>query len=107
MLKIETYSRPEISAQVWKLTISDYELIQLDLTPQEKAVLEKCNEPGAPISMVALGLALLARKIEMQANGAPNNGLQSDLLPAPACCASFVAYGEHHKDCRFAQSASR
>ena len=30
----------------------------------------------------------------------------ADLLPAPACCASFVTYGVHHKDCRFAQSAS-
>jgi hypothetical protein len=72
MLKIETYTRPEISAQVWKLTISDYELVQLDFTPQEKSILEKCNEPGAPISMVALGLALLARKIESQASSAPN-----------------------------------
>ena len=30
-----------------------------------------------------------------------------DLLPAAACCASFVAYGVHHKDCRLAQPAGR
>ena len=28
-----------------------------------------------------------------------------DLLPAPACCASFVSYGVHHRDCRLAQTA--
>ena len=40
-------------------------------------------------------------------------GLQSrpttgaaDLLDAPACCASFVFDGTHHKDCRFSQPAS-
>lgn len=30
----------------------------------------------------------------------------ADLLPRPACCASFVFDGTHHKDCRFAKSAS-
>jgi hypothetical protein len=25
----------------------------------------------------------------------------ADMLPAPACCASFVYDGTHHKDCRF------
>lgn len=30
-----------------------------------------------------------------------------DLLPAPACCASFVAHGVHHRDCRLAQPAGR
>jgi hypothetical protein len=25
----------------------------------------------------------------------------TDMLPAPACCASFVYDGTHHKDCRF------
>lgn len=29
-----------------------------------------------------------------------------DLLPAPACCASFVSYGVHHRDCRLTQTAS-
>ena len=29
-----------------------------------------------------------------------------DLLPRPACCASFVFDGTHHRDCRFAKSAS-
>jgi hypothetical protein len=29
-----------------------------------------------------------------------------DLLDAPACCASFVFDGTHHKDCRFAQPAN-
>lgn len=30
----------------------------------------------------------------------------ADLLSRPACCASFVFDGTHHKDCRLAQSAS-
>ena len=30
----------------------------------------------------------------------------ADLLQRPACCASFVAFGVHHKDCRMAQTAS-
>ena len=30
----------------------------------------------------------------------------ADLLSRPACCASFVFDGTHHKDCRLAQTAS-
>ena len=30
----------------------------------------------------------------------------ADLLSRPACCASFVFDGTHHKDCRLAKSAS-
>jgi len=29
-----------------------------------------------------------------------------DLLPASACCASYVFDGTHHKDCRYAQPAN-
>jgi len=72
MLKIETYNDVEKMAHVWKLTISDYELFMLDFTPQEKAILDKCSEPSAQISMVALGLALIARKIEQKTSSAPN-----------------------------------
>ena len=72
MLKIETYNDVEKMAKVWKLTISDYELAMLDFTPQEKAILDKCNEPSAQISMIALGLALIARKIEQKTSSAPN-----------------------------------
>lgn len=76
MLKIETYTRPEISAQVWKLTISDYELIEIDLTSKERHILNECQKPEAPISMVAMGLALLARKIEQKTESASNTGLR-------------------------------
>jgi hypothetical protein len=72
MLKIETYNDVNKMATVWKLTISDYELAMLDFTPQEKVILDKCNEPSAQISMVALGLALIARKIEQKTSSAPN-----------------------------------
>ena len=30
-----------------------------------------------------------------------------DLLSEPACCASFVLDGTHHRDCRLAQTASQ
>ena len=78
MLKIETYNDVEKMATVWKLTISDYELSMLDFTPYEKAILDKCNEPSAQISMVALGLALIARKIEQKTSSAPNNSVHAD-----------------------------
>ena len=30
----------------------------------------------------------------------------NDLLPESACCASFVAFGVHHRDCKIAQGVS-
>lgn len=46
-----------------------------------------------------------ANIVEMLAKALAQQAAQqdADTLPAPACCASFVAYGVHHKDCRFAQ----
>ena len=31
---------------------------------------------------------------------AAQQGVQADVLESPTCCASFVAYGVHHEDCR-------
>ena len=33
--------------------------------------------------------------------------VQSDLLSEPACCASFVLKGIHHRNCRWAKTANR
>ena len=64
MLKIETYKNYENLTSVWKMTISDYYLAKIDFTKEEKVLIDRCNKPEADISMVALGLALIAKKIE-------------------------------------------
>ena len=46
------------------MTISDYYLAKIDFTKEEKVLIDRCNKPEADISMVALGLALIAKKIE-------------------------------------------
>lgn len=38
---------------------------------------------------------------------AAQHRVQSDWLSEPACCASFVFDGTHHRDCRMAQPANR
>jgi hypothetical protein len=46
---------------------------------------------------------ILEKQVEQESRPTPD---AADLLDAPACCASFVFDGTHHKDCRFAQPAS-
>lgn len=75
MLKVENYYDPSKMVTVWKFSITDAEIVMLDFTPKEKVLFDRCNAPGAPISMIAAGLALIARKIEQQGRGT---------LPQPA-----------------------
>lgn len=64
MVKLEQYKNPLLDSQVYKLEISNYELSQLVLTPNEVKILQQLGADDAPISNMLAGLALLARKIE-------------------------------------------
>lgn len=53
-----------------------------------------------------LGIARRAVELWSEARQSLLTKRAHDLLNAPACCASFVFDGTHHKDCRFAKTAS-
>ena len=63
--------------------------------PKSAAELEElCNKA------IEHGFELVACNDKFCVFRAAQPTLAPDLLPAPACCASFVAYGVHHQDCR-------
>jgi hypothetical protein len=80
MLKVENYKEPERQWNVWKITISDHFIEQLDFTSHEWYILNECRKPEAEISMVVLGLALLAKKIESKFSNT-STGQEENLLP--------------------------
>jgi len=49
---------------VYTLVISDLEMARLSFSPEEQKILDKAGKNDAPFSYRALGLALLARKVE-------------------------------------------
>lgn len=63
MVKLELYENDLLDSQVYKLEISNYELSQLNLTPDEMKILQQLGT-DAPISNMLAGLVLVARRIE-------------------------------------------
>ena len=52
------------------------------------------------LTIEELRIALMQALNHVAELEAAQQGVQADVLESPTCCASFVAYGVHHEDCR-------
>lgn len=67
----------------------------------QKISLSMMSQADIPAWLVRnIPLPLLKKAVDLAEENAAQQSVQADVLESPACCASFVAYGVHHEDCR-------